>query len=109
MVTPQRMTAPVFGEFLHRLMPSHERPVFLGVDHHSTHQARMVQDFIEQTHGRLRLFHRPPSAVELNRDQWVGGRWRTTAGSSGDHRSSPVARPGSPFPAPAAAAAGHHP
>lgn len=39
MVTPQRMTASVFVEFLRRLIRSQKRPVFLIVDNQSTHKA----------------------------------------------------------------------
>ncbi len=73
MVTPQRMTASVFVEFLRRLTHNQQRPVFLIVDNHSTHKARMVKDFVEQTQGRLRLFYLPPYSPQLNPDEWV---WR---------------------------------
>ena len=73
MVTPQRMTATVFVEFLRRLIHNQKRPVFLIVDNHSTHRARMVKDFVEQTQGQLRLFYLPPYSPQLNPDEWV---WR---------------------------------
>lgn len=73
MVTPQRMTAPVFVEFLRRLIHNQERPVFLIVDNHSTHKARMVKDFVEEAKGKLRLFYLPPYSPQLNPDEWV---WR---------------------------------
>ena len=73
MVTPQRMTATVFLDFLRRLIHNQDRPVFLIVDNHPTHKARMVKDFIEQTNGQLRLFYLPPYSPELNPDGWV---WR---------------------------------
>jgi len=73
MVTPERMTAPVFVEFLRRLIHNQERPVFLIVDNHSTHKARMVKDFVAETKGKLRLFYLPPYSPQLNPDEWV---WR---------------------------------
>jgi hypothetical protein len=60
MVTPQRMPATVFVEFLRRLIHNQEPPVFLIVDNHSTHKARMVNDFVEESKRKLRLFHLPP-------------------------------------------------
>jgi len=80
MVTPQRLTATVFVEFLRRLIHNQERPVLLIVDNHSTHKARMVKDFVEQTCGQLRVFYLPPYSPELNPDEWV---WRHVK----DHRA----------------------
>lgn len=73
MVTPERMTALVFIEFLRRLIDNHERPVFLIIDNHSTHRARIVKDFVENTSGRLRLFYLWSYSPELNPDERV---WR---------------------------------
>ena len=73
MVTPDRMTALVFVEFLRRLIHNQERPVFLIVDNHSTHRARIANDFVVKTSGRLRLFYLPSYSPELNPDEWV---WR---------------------------------
>jgi transposase len=73
MVTPDRMTALVFVEFLRRLIHNQERPVFLIVDNHSTHRARIVKDFVEKNSKRLRLFYLPSNSPELNPDEWV---WR---------------------------------
>ncbi len=73
MVTPQRKTATVFIEFLRRLTHNQERPGFLIVDSHSPHKAHMVQDFVEETKGKLRLFYLPPCSPQLNPDEWV---WR---------------------------------
>ena len=72
MVTPDRMTAPVFLEFLRRLTHNHERPGFLIVDNHSTHRARLVKDFVAKTSVQLRLFYLPSHSPELNPDEWVG-------------------------------------
>ncbi|HUY24359.1 MAG TPA: transposase [Candidatus Saccharimonadales bacterium] len=73
MVTPQRMTAPVFVEFLRWLIHNQQRPVFFIGDNHSTHKARMVKDLVDETKGKLRLFHLPPCSPQLNPDEWV---WR---------------------------------
>ncbi len=72
-MTPQRKTATVFVEFLRRLTHNQERPGFLIVDNHSPHKAHMVQDFVEETKGKLRLFYLPPCSPQLNPDEWV---WR---------------------------------
>jgi transposase len=71
MANPDPTTAPVFVEFLRRLIHNEERPVFLIVDNHSTHRARIVKDFVENNSERLRLFYLPSHSPELNPDEWV--------------------------------------
>jgi len=65
------VTATVFREFLKRLMMGAKRPVFLVVDGHPIHKARLVKDFVQQQEGRLKLFYLPPYAPHLNPDEQV--------------------------------------
>jgi len=65
------VTASVFIEFLKRLLVGATGPVFLIVDGHPTHKAKMVKTFVEGTQGKLRLFFLPPYAPHLNPDEVV--------------------------------------
>jgi len=71
MVTEQRLTTPVFIEFLKRLLHGAERPVFLVVDGHPVHRSKRVREFVEATEGRLKLFFLPAYSPELNPDELV--------------------------------------
>ena len=71
MVTRQRIEASVFVEFLKRLMHGWKKSIFLIVDGHPTHKARLVKTFLERMKGKLRLFYLPPYSPELNPDEYV--------------------------------------
>jgi len=71
MLTNKAVTAPVFIEFLKRLMQGMKRPVFLIVDGHPVHRSVKVQQYVASTKGRLRLFYLPPYSPELNPDEQV--------------------------------------
>jgi transposase len=73
MIHEGTVSAAVFREFLRRLMIGQKRPVFLIVDGHPTHKARMVREFVEQQGGRLKLWFLPPYSPELNPDELVWG------------------------------------
>ena len=59
-------TAARFIAFLKRLLHNQARPIFLIVDRHSSHRAKMVQEFVAATDGRLELFFLPAYSPELN-------------------------------------------
>jgi transposase len=73
MVTKARVTARIFIEFCRRLIKNAKRPIFLIVDGHPTHRAKVTQEFVRSTNGKLRLFFLPPYSPELNPDELV---WR---------------------------------
>lgn len=73
MVVEGRVNATVFVEFLKRLLHNQERPVFLIVDNHPSHRAKLVAEFVASTDGKLRLFFLPAYSPELNPDESV---WR---------------------------------
>jgi transposase len=65
------VNAPVFLEFLKRLLVGAKPPVFLVVDDHSMHKSKQVRTFIEGQQGRLKLFYLPPYSPQLNPDEVV--------------------------------------
>lgn len=73
MIQEGRVTAWVFLEFLKRLMQDATRPVFLIVDGHSIHKAKIVKAYVDAQQGRLKLFHLPPYSPHLNPDEQVWG------------------------------------
>ena len=77
MVVDGRMTAVRFIEFLKRLLHNQTRPIFLIVDQHSSHRAKVVQEFVASTDGRLELFFLPPYSPELNPDELVWNHLKT--------------------------------
>lgn len=71
MVAPGRVTATVFIEFLKRLLVNAPSPVFLIVDGHPAHKAKVVKRFVEKQEGALELYYLPPYSPELNPDELV--------------------------------------
>ena len=77
MVVDGRMTAVRFIMFLKRLLHNQTQPIFLIVDRHSSHRAKVVQEFVASTNGRLELFFLPPYSPELNPDELVWNHLKT--------------------------------
>lgn len=71
MVHEGRVNATVFVAFLKRLLHRAPRPVFLVLDGHSAHKAKLVRQYVDSLEGRLRLFFLPPYSPELNPDEQV--------------------------------------
>ncbi|MDN0085783.1 IS630 family transposase [Crenobacter sp. SG2305] len=71
MVHEGSVTATVFREFLKRLMIGAEKPVFVIVDGHPIHKAKLVRDYVESLEGKLNLFYLPPYSPQLNPDEQV--------------------------------------
>lgn len=71
MVTGKRIGAKVFVEFLRRLVHGWKRSIFLIVDSHPTHRAKLVKAFVKRIKGKLRLFYLPLYSPELNPDEYV--------------------------------------
>jgi transposase len=71
MVVKGRVGAATFITFLKRLLHKAPRPIFLIVDGHPAHKAKMVKKFLETVPDRLRLFLLPPYSPELNPDEYV--------------------------------------
>jgi transposase len=65
------INAESFIEYLKRLLHDIDGPIFLILDGHSAHKAKLTQEFVASTGGRLELFFLPPYSPELNPDEWV--------------------------------------
>jgi transposase len=63
------VNATVFREFLKRLIAGMTRKIFLVVDGHPMHKAKLVQRFVEENSDAIELFFLPPYAPELNPDE----------------------------------------
>lgn len=80
MVFKGRCNAPLFLTFLKRLLRyAQGRTVFLIVDGHSSHTAKVVQQWAAARSDRLRLFFLPPYAPELNPDELLNQDVKTNA------------------------------
>lgn len=71
MVTKGRVGAKVFIEFLKRLLHDVPGVLFVIVDGHPAHKAKLVTQFVASVAPRLQLFLLPPYSPELNPDEWV--------------------------------------
>lgn len=71
MVTESGLTAPLFIQFLERLIKGQEKPIYLVVDGHPVHKSKKVRDFIEEQNGRIELYYLPGYSPELNPDELV--------------------------------------
>lgn len=71
------VNASVFREFLKRLITGMERKIFLVVDGHPAHKAKMVRQFVTDHSDRIELFLLPPYSPELNPDELVWGNVKT--------------------------------
>lgn len=71
MVAQGRVGAAEVCAFLRRLMHRARKPVFLILDGHPMHKAKMVRDCVAEFGGRLELHFLPPYSPELNPDELV--------------------------------------
>jgi transposase len=71
------VTATVFRTFLQRLMANAKQPVFLVVDGHPIHQAKLVKEYVEAQNGKLKLVLLPPYSPQINPDEQVWGYLKT--------------------------------
>lgn len=69
MVFQRRFTTEVLLEFLHRLLRSVDRKVFLIVDRHPVHKAKKVERWLAERSDRIEVFFLPGYAPELNPDE----------------------------------------
>lgn len=77
-----KMKAPVFCEFLKRLIHNVTTKIFLVLDGHPVHRSSQVKKFIQSTKGKLRLFYLPPYSPELNPDELVWNNVKSKVGRS---------------------------
>jgi len=70
-------TTHVFINFLKRLLEGNKENITLIVDGHPTHKTKKVKEFVDSTHGKLKIEYLPPYSPELNPDEQV---WLHTKG-----------------------------
>jgi transposase len=66
-----KLDAESFVIFLRNFMKGRRTKVFLVVDGHPAHKAKVVKEYVAQTKGRLELYFLPPYAPDLNPDEFV--------------------------------------
>jgi transposase len=66
-----KLNAETFVAFLKDFLKGRRSKVFLVVDGHPSHRAKLVQEFVQSTQGRLELHFLPPYAPDLNPDEFV--------------------------------------
>ncbi len=71
MVVKGSVGAAVFVQFLKRLLHGSRKTIFVIVDGHPSHRAKLVKKFVASVSHRLRLFSLPPYSPELNPDEYV--------------------------------------
>jgi transposase len=71
MVFQKRFTAPVFIEFLARLVRQSGCKVFLIVDGHPVHRAAKVKRWLANHSDQIRLFFLPGYSPQLNPDEYL--------------------------------------
>lgn len=69
MTVEGRINAGVFRDFLIRLVTGMDRKIFLIVDGHPVHKAKMVKQFIEENKKKIEMFFLPAYSPELNPDE----------------------------------------
>ena len=70
-LSTERLNATKFVELLRRFMKGRVQPVFLVLDGHPAHRARIVHEYVQSLNGRLELHFLPGYAPELNPDEFV--------------------------------------
>jgi transposase len=66
-----KLNAEAFVAFLQNFIKSQRGKVFLVVDGHPAHKAKIVKAYLERLQGRLELHFLPPYAPDLNPDEFV--------------------------------------
>lgn len=67
----ERLNAVRFVELVKHFMRGRRSPVFLVLDGHPAHSAKVVADYVQRLVGRLELHFLPGYAPELNPDEFV--------------------------------------
>jgi transposase len=72
-----KLDAASFVVFLQNFMQGRSYKVFLVVDGHPAHKAKLVKNYVQSLAGRLELHFLPPYAPDLNPDEFVWGYMKT--------------------------------
>ena len=68
------------------------KPVFVVVDGHSAHKAKIVRDYVRSTDGMLRLFLLSPYAPHLNPDESIWAQVKREVSKRCVHNLEPMKR-----------------
>lgn len=71
MVFKENFTVAVFLRFLRRLVRQQERRIYLIVDGHPVHRAKLVQAWLEKHKAKIRMIRLPAYSPELNPDEML--------------------------------------
>lgn len=66
-----KLNAETFVLFLKDFMKGQAGKVFLVIDGHPSHKAKIVEKYVDSLQGRLELHRLPPYAPDLNPDEFV--------------------------------------
>ena len=89
MVFEERFRVKIFLTFLSRLIKQAKRKVFLVVDGHPVHRAKIVQAWRETHRAELEIFYLPGYSPELNPDEL----WNQDLKSNALGRRRPATKP----------------
>jgi transposase len=70
-VFTNRFNAAFFIKVLRDFTKGIRRPCYFIVDGHPAHRAKVVQQFVKSTKGKIELYFLPPHAPDLNPDEFV--------------------------------------
>jgi hypothetical protein len=69
MVFKERFTAPVFLEFLRRLLRQSDRRIYLIIDNHPVHRSLKVKNWVKENEERLRIIFLHSYCPQINPDE----------------------------------------
>lgn len=72
-----KFNAESFVVFLQNFVRGRAHKVFLVVDGHPAHKAKLVKNYVQSLRGRLELHFLPPYAPDLNPDEFVWSHMKT--------------------------------
>ncbi|MEB3703185.1 IS630 family transposase [Candidatus Bealeia paramacronuclearis] len=74
MLFEENFTREVFLNFLKRLIKSSKKKVFLIVDNHKVHHAKVVGEFLKENKEKIEVFFLPAYSPDLNPDELFESR-----------------------------------
>lgn len=77
MTYAQTMTAPLFVTFLTKLITGASRKLYLIVDRHPTHEAGIVEAWLQDHEKQVTMFYLPRRAPELNPVEYLNNDLKT--------------------------------
>jgi transposase len=65
-VGPQSLNGNTFVEYLKNLAQEVSQPIWIVTDRYSAHRAKVVEEYLETTHGKIKIFFLPAYSPPLN-------------------------------------------